>query len=105
MVGHAVCHGSLVFCLLLDEFGHFELARPAILSTSVVAVAVAFRWQLRRHLWFWGVVAITVAGHALVIVLSKLDNKVDSCCRVDRVYDRRSLRHSGCHIDCQEGRG
>ena len=57
-----------MFCLLFEWFGHFELAQPVMLSTGVVAIAVAFRWQLRHHLWFWGVVAITVALHALAIV-------------------------------------
>jgi hypothetical protein len=53
---------------LFDWFGHFELARPVLFSTGVIAIAVAFRWQLRHHLWFWAVVAITVGLHAWALV-------------------------------------
>jgi len=59
--------GSLSFCFLFDYFGHFELVRPVMFSTAIIAIAIAFRWQLRHHLWFWGVVAVTVALHVLVI--------------------------------------
>src|SRR5215813_13169350 len=59
---------TLIAAALFASFGHYELTRPVLFSTGVIAIAVAFRWQLRHHLWFWVVVAITVALHALVIV-------------------------------------
>jgi hypothetical protein len=59
---------TAIFSFLFDSLGHFELVLPVIFSSGVIAIAVAFRWQLRHHLWFWAVVAITVALHALVIV-------------------------------------
>jgi hypothetical protein len=62
-----VMAGSLLFCFLFDYFGHFELARPVMFSTAIISIAVAFRWQLRHHLWFWVVVAITAALHVLGI--------------------------------------
>jgi len=63
-----VMAGAAILAFLLDSFGHLELVRPVGFSTAMIAIAVAFRWQLRHHLWFWGVVVITVVLHALVIV-------------------------------------
>jgi hypothetical protein len=60
--------GTVILAFLFDSFGHFELVRPVAVSTAMIAIAVAFRWQLRHHLWFWVVVVITVVLHVLVIV-------------------------------------
>jgi hypothetical protein len=59
---------TLIVATLLIWLGHFELTLPVTFTTAIIAAAVAFRWQLRHHLWFWGVVAITVVLHALGIV-------------------------------------
>jgi hypothetical protein len=59
--------GSLILGLFFLYFGHFELARPVMFSTGIIAIAIAFRWQLRHHLWFWATVVMTIALHAFAI--------------------------------------
>jgi hypothetical protein len=34
----------------------------------MVAIAIAMRWQLRRHAWFWGIMAILAALHVLLVL-------------------------------------
>jgi hypothetical protein len=60
--------GSLPLYLLFVYFGRFDLARPTLVSLAMVAIAVAMRWKLRRHAWFWGTMVILGALHLPLIL-------------------------------------
>ena len=38
------------------------------MSASIVALAIALRWKLRRHLWFWVTMTFLAALHLLLIL-------------------------------------
>jgi hypothetical protein len=48
---------------LFDHFGKLALARPALASAAMVTIAIAMRWKLRRHVWFWGTIVCLAALH------------------------------------------
>ncbi len=60
--------GSLPLYLLFEYFGRFDLARPTLISVAMVAIAIAMRWKLRRHAWFWGTMVILAALHVPLIL-------------------------------------
>lgn len=60
--------GALILGLLFVYFGRFDLARPTLISVAIVAIAIAMRWKLRRHLWFWGTMIILAALHVPLIL-------------------------------------
>lgn len=60
--------GALVLGLLFVYFGRFDLARPTLFSVAMVAIAIAMRWKLRRHPWFWGTITILAALHVPLIL-------------------------------------
>jgi hypothetical protein len=60
--------GSLPLYLLFVYFKRFDLARPTLTSVAMVAIAIAMRWKLRRHAWFWGTMVILAALHVPLIL-------------------------------------
>jgi len=60
--------GALILGLLFVYFGRFDLARPTLFSVAMVAIAIAMRWKLRRHGWFWGTMTILAALHVPLIL-------------------------------------
>jgi hypothetical protein len=64
----AVIGGSLVVGLLFLYFGRFDLARPVLVSLSMIVVAVAIKWELRRRVWFWITMAVIAALHVPLIL-------------------------------------
>lgn len=70
-----VIFGAIPLYLLFDHFGRSNLALPALDSTAIVAIAVALRWKLRRHAWFWITMAVLAALHVLLILYVPWTNK------------------------------
>jgi hypothetical protein len=60
--------GALPLYLLFVYFGRFDLARPSLTSLAMVAIAIAMRWKLRRHVWFWITMAFLAALHLPLIL-------------------------------------
>lgn len=60
--------GALALLILFDHFGKLSLARPAMTAAAMVIIAIALRWKLRRHAWFWGTMAILVALHVPLVL-------------------------------------
>jgi hypothetical protein len=54
---------------LLDHAGKFDLSRPVLYSIGMLGVAIALRWKLRRHAWFWGTLGVFAGLHVLLILL------------------------------------
>jgi hypothetical protein len=60
--------GTALVALLFVYFRRFDLARPSIISAAMVAIAVALRWKLRRHVWFWVTMTFLAALHLPLIL-------------------------------------
>lgn len=63
-----VIAAALPILLLFDHFGKLALARPTLYSAAVIGIAIAMRWNLRRHLWFWSTMAAIAALHIPLIL-------------------------------------
>jgi hypothetical protein len=59
---------ALLIGLLFNFLGKSALERPTGLSIVIVAFAVAMKWELRSHIWFWITTAIFVALHARLVL-------------------------------------
>jgi drug/metabolite transporter (DMT)-like permease len=64
-----VIFGSMPLILLFYYFGKPALALPVLGSAGIVTMAIALRWQLRRHVWFWVIIGIFVALHGALILV------------------------------------
>jgi predicted exporter len=53
---------------LFDYLGKSAFALPTLDSAGMLTIAVAMRWQLRRHVWFWVTMTFIAALHALLIL-------------------------------------
>jgi len=62
-----VIFGSVPLILLFHYFGKSALALPTLGSAGLVTMAIARRWQLRRHVWFWVIIAVFVGLHVALI--------------------------------------
>jgi hypothetical protein len=60
--------GCALIVWLFDHLGRFDLARPALYSIGMFGIAVAIKWKLRRHLWFWITMTVIVALHVVLIL-------------------------------------
>ncbi len=66
MVG--IILGGLPVLILFDHFGKYNLARPTLTSIIMVTIAVAMRWKLKRHMWFWITMIVFAALHVPLIL-------------------------------------
>ena len=48
--------------------GRLDLAKPVLYCIGIVGVVIAIKWKLRRHVWFWIIMAILAALHVLFIL-------------------------------------
>lgn len=61
--------GSLPIYWLFDNFGKLSVALPTVVCVLMFGFAVVVKWKLRRHVWFWGTMAVLAALHVLLILL------------------------------------
>ena len=60
---------ALALLILFDHFGKLTLARPTMTSAAVVIIAIAMRWKLKRHVWFWITMIVFAALHVPLVLL------------------------------------
>ena len=60
--------GAFLLFGLFDHFGKLALARPTLLSISIIIIAVAMRWKLKARVWFWTTMAFLAALHIPLIL-------------------------------------
>jgi hypothetical protein len=67
--GRADWTGTIIGALLVPVFFFFvylgkpEMGFNVCIVLGMVMLAVKLRWKLRRHAWFWGVIALIFALH------------------------------------------
>jgi hypothetical protein len=60
--------GSTLSAWLFDHFGRLNLALPTLNCIAVLGFAIAIKWKLRRHAWFWITMTILAALHVPLIL-------------------------------------
>lgn len=60
--------GAVPLFLLFAYFGKSAIARPTLYSFAIIVIAIAMRWQLRKHVWFWITIALIAAVHVPLIL-------------------------------------
>lgn len=50
------------------QLRRLDLARPLLYSVGMVGVAIAIRWKMRGHVWFWVTMIILAALHLPLIL-------------------------------------
>jgi hypothetical protein len=63
-----VIAGTVLLGLFFLKFGRLDLARPSLMTTAVIALAIVMRWKLRKHAWFWVAIATFAALHVPLIL-------------------------------------
>jgi hypothetical protein len=66
--GLCVFFGTILLALMFVSIGRFDLARPTMVSVAMVSLAIAMRWKLRTHGWFWITIVILAALHLPLIL-------------------------------------
>jgi hypothetical protein len=61
--------GGLPVLILFDHFGKFNLARPTLTSAVILVIAIALRWKLKGHVWFWITMIVLAALHVPLLLL------------------------------------
>ena len=61
--------GTALLAIPFVYWGRFDLALPSFVLAAMIAVAIAMRWKLRRHAWFWITTAFLAALHLPLILL------------------------------------
>ena len=60
--------GSAFGGWLLSRLGRLNLAVPTFLCITTHAYAIAVKWKLKRFVWFWVAIGISVAVHVPLIL-------------------------------------
>ena len=61
--------GALALLILFDHFGKLTLARPTMTSAAMLVIAIAMRWKLKGHGWFWMTMIVLAALHVPLVLL------------------------------------
>jgi hypothetical protein len=66
-IGLIVVLCALPVFFLFRFFGRDDLALPAFIYSAMILLAIGIRWKLKTRPWFWAVIAVVVALHALLL--------------------------------------
>jgi hypothetical protein len=59
----------LPMLLLFAYFGKEDVGLAAVIVLGVMAVAIKIRWNLRKHIWFWAIIAVILALHVPLVFM------------------------------------
>jgi len=55
--------------LLFVLLGNADMGLTACIALGMIMLAIKIRWNLRKHVWFWGVIVFILAVHVPLFVL------------------------------------
>lgn len=56
--------------LLVTLLANADLALSCFIVLGIIMIAIKIRWHLRKHIWFWAIIALILALHfPLVFVI------------------------------------
>ncbi len=53
----------LPMLLLFAYFGKEDVGLAVVIVLAAMMVAIKIRWNLRKHVWFWAIIAVILALH------------------------------------------
>jgi len=53
--------------LLFIYLGKADMGLAVFIVLGVMVVAIKIRWNLRRHFWFWAIIAVILALHVPLV--------------------------------------
>jgi hypothetical protein len=59
----------LPMLLLFAYFGKEDMGLAVVIVLGVMAVAIKIRWNLRKHVWFWAIMAVILALHVPLVFM------------------------------------
>ena len=59
----------LPMVLLFACFGKEDVGLAVVLVLAAMFVAIKIRWNLRKHVWFWAIIAVVLALHVPLVLL------------------------------------
>jgi hypothetical protein len=59
----------LPMLLLFAYFGKEDVGLAVVIVLGVMAVAIKIRWNLRKHIWFWAIIAVILALHVPLVFM------------------------------------
>lgn len=66
--GLCVFFGTILLALTFISIRRFDLARPTMVSITMLSLVIAMRWKLRTRGWFWATIIILAALHLPLIL-------------------------------------
>ena len=61
----------LPLTFLFDHFGKYDLGMNLSLCLGMNAIVIRIRWELKKYVWFWVVMAIVVAAELPIVFTVK----------------------------------
>ena len=58
----------LPMLLLFAYFGKEDMGLAVAIVLAAIMVAIKIRWNLRKHIWFWAIIAVILALHVPLIL-------------------------------------
>ena len=55
--------------LLFIYLGKADMGLAVVITLGMIMLAVKIRWNLRKHVWFWGTIVFTLALHVPLFFL------------------------------------
>jgi hypothetical protein len=55
--------------LLFAYFGKEDMGLAVVIVLGVMAVAIKIRWNLRKHVWLWAIIAVILALHVPLVFM------------------------------------
>ncbi|HYL14872.1 MAG TPA: hypothetical protein VEV41_17650 [Terriglobales bacterium] len=59
----------LPMLLLFIYLGKADMGLAVFIVLGVIAVAIKIRWNLRKHVWFWAIIAVILALHVPLVFM------------------------------------
>jgi hypothetical protein len=63
--------GAILLPMLLSfiYLGKADMGLAVFIVLGVIAVAIKIRWNLRKHVWFWAIIAVILALHVPLVFM------------------------------------
>jgi hypothetical protein len=67
IVGFYIAAALLPLTFLFDHLGKYDLGMNLFLCLGMNAIVIRIRWELKKYVWFWVVMAIVVAAELPIV--------------------------------------
>lgn len=71
MTAFYICIALLPLTFLFDHLGKYDLGMNICFCLAVNAIVILTRWELKKYVWFWAVMALIVALEFPIVLTVK----------------------------------